>query len=199
MGNDFDKKRQTTDMLLSAVKEGDIRLVRKSLMQGAALNGYDEITPLGVALETKNIQMARFLIKQGADVTRPHKGVKPLVLAIYSKDADMVEHLALNGANTNETLGIRPKWNEKEIVIKTPLIIAIEEGAFEVAQTLVKHGADPLKFVWQNENAFVTLRDYNRDDKWLHLLKSNIKRSITHQNVEMMVKNMGLLKEPERQ
>lgn len=184
MGNNLSDKKQRTDELLTAVAEGDLRLVRKALINGARLNGHDDVTPLGIAIEKKNTMLARFLINQGADVTKPHKGLKPLIHAIYTKDEDLVERLVVRGADVNETFGMRASWNPAQILIKTPLILSIEEGAYDVAKVLIHQGADPLKFIWQNENAFITVQDYNRGDKWMRLLKSNIKRPITRQHVE---------------
>ncbi len=186
MGNDLSDKKQLTDRLLTAVAESDLRVVRKSLFYGARLNGYDNCTPLGLALEKKDRAMANFLITQGADVSKPHKGITPLIHAIYAKDDRMVERLILNGADPNEAFAEKAPWNLTQIVIKTPLMVAIEVGAYDVTKVLLEQGADPLKHMWQNENAFLTVQDYNRGDKWMRLLKSKIKSPVTRQQVEQI-------------
>ncbi len=177
-------KKLETAKLLDAVKEGDLRLVRKALSNGASLNGNGDVTPLGYAIQTQNRSMVRFLLNQGADVDKPHLEAKPIVHAIQSKNPEVAEELLFKGANPNETIGIHAPWDKYQIIVKTPLIIAVEEGAFEVAQKLIKHGADPMKFVWQNENAFVTAVDCNRGPEWIKLLKKTIQRPITRQGIE---------------
>ena len=44
------EKKLETAKLLDAVKEGDLRLVRKALSNGASLNGNGDVTPLGYAI-----------------------------------------------------------------------------------------------------------------------------------------------------
>lgn len=186
MGNDLSEKKQLTEQLLTAVAERDLRVVRKSLFRGAWLNGYDNCTPLGLALEKKDRAMANFLINQGADVSKPHKGISPLIHAIYAKDDEIVERLVLKGADPNEAFAEKAPWNLTQIVIKTPLMVAIEVGAYDVAKVLLERGANPLKHMWQNENAFVTVQEYNRGDEWIRLLKSKIKSPVTSQQVEQI-------------
>ena len=178
-------KHKETNNLLDAVKEGDIRLVRKSISKGANLNGNDYETPLGIAVQQQNRMLVRFLLTQGADVNKPHQQQKPLIHAIQTQNAEITDELLRKGANPNETFGLNPSWDKYQVMIKTPLILAVETGAFEVAQTLVKHGANPMKFVWNNENAFVTASDCNRGPEWISMLKKSIARPISHQNVEL--------------
>ena len=188
-------KKLETAKLLDAVKEGDLRLVRKTLSNGASLNGNNDVTPLGYAIQTQNRSMVRFLLNQGADVNKPHLDAKPLIHAIQSKNPDVTEELLVKGANPNETIGIRAPWDKYQIIVKTPLIIAVEEGAFDVAKKLIKHGADPMKFVWQNENAFVTAIDCNRGPEWIKLLKKTIQRPITRQNIEAVKRTIDVVRQ----
>lgn len=184
MKDDDTRKKLETAKLLDAVKEGDLRLVRKAILNGANLNGNNDVTPLGYAIQKKDRAMVRFLLTQGADVNKPHLDQNPLILAIQTQNAEVTEELLKKGALANESIGIKSPIDKYQIMVKSPLIIAVETGAFEVAQTLIKYGADPMKFIWQNENAFVTAADCNRGPEWIKMLKKNIQRPITRQHVE---------------
>ena len=188
-------KKLETAKLLDAVKENDLRLVRKALLNGASLNGINDVTPLGYAVQTQNKRMVHFLLTQGADVNKPHMDEKPLIHAIYTKNAEIADELLRKGARANESIGVKSPIDKYQITVKSPLIIAIETGAFEVAQALIHHGADPMKFVWKNENAFVTALDCNRGPEWVNLLKKNVKRPITRQHVEAAKRTIEIVRQ----
>lgn len=92
--------------LLKAIKQNDKEGVKKSIAEGALVNGYyDGIDkfPLQVAIENCDEEMVSFLIEKGADVTYSYysKNGKPLVTAVKKGDKGIVSILIEKGANVN--------------------------------------------------------------------------------------------------
>lgn len=91
------------------------------------------LTPLGMAMELENYEVAKFLIGQGADVNIVNaNGNTPLHQAIYSGRKDLVELLIQKGANVNAV-------NHKN---KTPLHLAVHGRNEAIVQLLIKNGAE---------------------------------------------------------
>lgn len=66
------------------------------------LRDSDDLTPLGVALGTGQITVAKHLLEAGADInTTNMQGYSLLHLAIQVKNAEVATFLINNGAETN--------------------------------------------------------------------------------------------------
>ena len=125
------------ESILEAVKAGDKQSVRYLLEQGK--NNTRERTPEGydaflLAVAEGNADLAALLLSSGYSVyQRDAYGNNAMHLAVRAKNLYMVDFLKQRGVGINLT-------NHEQ---KTPLHIAVEMRAPEVAQKLVRLGADP--------------------------------------------------------
>lgn len=114
------------------VKKGDVAAVAAALDKGAAINEVDGVTPLYIACEGGNAEMAGLLIKRGADVGLPVSWQRtPLYAANKGGHADIVKLLLDNGADPNQVAKSQ-----------TPLHVAAENGCLQCVIHLVDAGAD---------------------------------------------------------
>lgn len=125
------KELSAQDHLFNAAEDGDIALAKKALAEGASIN---EFTPngmtnaLGIALGSKQLEVAKFLLKKGADPC----GVNPLMLAAMSGNLALVKE-----AEKKEPLDTfkRDRWGA------SVLEYAVQGGSREVLNYLVEKGA----------------------------------------------------------
>ncbi|RWA66089.1 MAG: c-type cytochrome [Mesorhizobium sp.] len=114
------------------VKKGDVAAVAAALDKGAAINEVDGVTALYIACEGGNVELARLLIKRGADVSLPVSWQRtPLYAANKGGHADIVKLLLDNGADPNQVAKSQ-----------TPLHVAAENGCLQCVIHLVDAGAD---------------------------------------------------------
>jgi quinoprotein dehydrogenase-associated probable ABC transporter substrate-binding protein len=124
-------------------------------------------TPLHYALVQRSPPMVAFLIAHGADVNRRDRdGWTPIMTAAYCDDADDVKALAAHGADPNAAsrqnltpLGIAAQYGKDKAAIAlveagadpgrpigeaayTPLMLASANDARDLAQALIRKGAD---------------------------------------------------------
>ena len=120
--------------LMTAVKENNIRLVKKLLKKGASpdtVNSHKR-TPLSYASALGRFMIAELLIRKGADVTAQDTQRRtPLHFAAQAGESTIVNLLLKNKAalEAQDSKG------------RTALYRAIKAGKKEVAQTLIKWGA----------------------------------------------------------
>ena len=131
----MDKSRVLVSSVYLASFKGHIETVKLLLKHGDALNS-PTCSPLCGACRAGDIEMAMFLIDQGADVNlssvlTPYSNTNPLAAAARSGNVELVEYLIekeadihCNGDNIN------------------PLIEACSSGHIEVMETLLRHGAN---------------------------------------------------------
>ena len=147
----------TAGSLYDAVAANDQKTVRRLLESGCCcVNGGDDqtgYTPLLVASENGYLEIARLLLEQGAEVNQQYvrefdsdesfavhqqQGYS-LTLAIGNGHAQVVQLLLEKGADPNTI-----KWNyDGEWNYRlTPLLLALYEDSFEIAELLLRFGAD---------------------------------------------------------
>ncbi|KAG0712539.1 Rabankyrin-5 [Chionoecetes opilio] len=106
----------------------------------------DDLTPLGVALGTGQITVARHLLEAGADInTTNSQGHSLLHLAIQVKNAEVATFLINNAAQTNlrQVLeGFGKGWRKRTREGLSPLDLCISEGFGDVVRLLCAHKAD---------------------------------------------------------
>ncbi len=110
-------------MLAKAIKDNDISAVQEAIGRNANINEickddgstddmFCQYTPLGLAIQNTNVEIAKILIENGADVNAkfvmsesiiPITEISALGLAIKNGDEAMVELLITHGADTNKT------------------------------------------------------------------------------------------------
>lgn len=125
------------DMLIKAVREGNIDSVTEYIAVGADINTTDtknsNTTPLILAILYGHHNIVKMLIKAGANVNIINSlGTTPLRAAIIDKHAETVELLIESGSDIHQI----------DICERTPLHITAEGGNVQLTQILFKAGAD---------------------------------------------------------
>lgn len=124
--------------LFKAIDEEDESKIRELLDSGANINVYMyyypcEQTPLHRALHNKSLNLAKFLIKLGADVNaKDEYGETALHYAAKLGDASLAQYIIDFGAGVNAQ-------RQGDF---TPLHMAIEENQINLVKLLVKNGAN---------------------------------------------------------
>ena len=113
--------------LIDAVRMGNLKDVKRAVKNGQDVNA--ELGMLGAPLHTTgDIEIAKFLIANGADVDRKNKrGESPLFYA----SGNILELLISEGANVNST----------NLNGNTPLFEMIESDAKKSVELLISNGA----------------------------------------------------------
>ena len=139
------KYREQT-LLHAAVERSDVEMVKRLISLGAKLDIKDNDTldgpksPLQMAVVFEDIECAKVLIENGADVnilfSEGIGGNAPLHLAVMTGNIDMVQLLLDHYADVNS----------KEVEGgKTPLHLAVDfsKGKADIVKLLMEHGANP--------------------------------------------------------
>jgi ankyrin repeat protein len=159
--------------LAEAVKLANARLVGMLLDAGSNVEvaNQEGQTPLMLAAAAGSPELTRLLIKHKADVNaralandwpsqmtaeprnqyRPTGGLTPLLYAARAGCTDCVQALLDAGADIN-------KPNPDGV---TPLIVAIDNFAFDTAKLLFERGANPHLWDWWGRTALYTAIDMN--------------------------------------
>jgi TolB-like protein len=129
----------TMTPLTKAASKGDLAMLNRYLAQGANINESNpdkwHSSPLGWALYSCKLDAAELLLKKGASVNIPDTyGAAPLIQAVMCGDnaIEFIKMLIEKGAdvNTRDNGGY------------TPLMYAVQYNYGQIAELLVKAGAD---------------------------------------------------------
>ena len=123
--------------LTLAILGDDLEEVRNLIARGANVNGREKdsenVTPLFLAVENGNAEIAETLLNFGAKVNaRDENRQTPLMRLDEDASPELIRALIKHGAKINTT--------DKEG--STPLILAAENASAEVLQILIDYGAD---------------------------------------------------------
>jgi ankyrin repeat protein len=133
-------------VLMTAARTGKPGPVKALIARGANVNAKDRKgqTALMWAAADGHVEAVQALLAAGADFKTPlASGFTPLHFAAREGRADVVRLLVKTGADVNEAMqpskspGRAPKYGT------SALMLAVENGHFELALDLVKAGADP--------------------------------------------------------
>jgi uncharacterized protein len=141
-------------VLMTAARVGSLEAVKALLARGANPNAQErrDQTALMWAAAEGHATVVRALIEAGSTInaTLP-SGFTPLFFAVREGHIDVVRVLLEAGVNVNETL--TPKADRPASLLganykpirngTSPLMLAVENGHFELAIALVQAGADP--------------------------------------------------------
>ena len=142
--------------LMEAARTGSVEAVKVLLDHGAQVNAKETLrqtTPIMWAAEQDHAEVVRLLAARGADVnaqslvnqpkkrygvnykgTESHSGgMTPLVLAAREGALDSVEALVAAKADVNKVSGDG----------SSAMLVAIQNGHYDVARFLLEHGANP--------------------------------------------------------
>jgi len=141
-------------VLMTAARTGNLEIVKALLAKGANPNAKErnEQTSLMWAAAEGHTAIAHALIASGADIRATlRSGFTPLFFAVREGHIDVTSALLEAGIDVNETLH-GPEGPQKDVnnasykpVGKgtSPLLMAVQNGHFELAIALVEAGADP--------------------------------------------------------
>jgi len=134
--------------LMTAARAGKTEPVKALLARGADINAKDARrgqTALIWAVAEGHTEVVDLLIRAGADFrARLESGFTPMFFAVRDGRLDVVRTPIERGADVNETFRPSPVAGRRGPPPGTSLLgMAIENGHFELAATLVEAGADP--------------------------------------------------------
>jgi uncharacterized protein len=133
--------------LMTAARTGRVGAVRALLDAGATVDAKDRKgqTALMWAADDGHADVVRLLIERGADKqARVRSGFTPMLFAAREGRIEVVRALLKTGVDANEA--IQTDRNPGGYGAKngtSALILAVENGHFDLAMELIKAGADP--------------------------------------------------------
>ena len=145
-----------------AVENNDQEIASSILLHHVNVNTIDEDgnSPLLLALKNHNTKIIKILLAHGANVNMTKKEEDwPLLIAAKNNNIEIITMLLNHGANVNPTAQMemnRTAWEyspwrnshnpypyeESEIVLNTPLLIAVKNNNIKIIKMLLNHGAD---------------------------------------------------------
>ncbi|BFZ20694.1 hypothetical protein BsWGS_23733 [Bradybaena similaris] len=141
------------DVLLCSVRKGNLEIIGQILDLGANINDVVDSGMCPLA-ESKNGEVAKFLINRGANVNsvnfREQKlNDAPLIKVLVNRNSadnsvmEVIQVLLENGASANGVCWYGASVKDKSLCGKTALMLAaMKEGSMNVLQLLLSHGAD---------------------------------------------------------
>ena len=116
---------------ITAAKYGKTEEVKSFLAAGMDVNANVDGTALIAATASKNFNMVKLLVENGADVNETNYLGSALTAAIYVGNFDIASYLINNGADVNYAAGDGT----------TPMLVAAQTGQAEMIELLAKEGA----------------------------------------------------------
>lgn len=132
--------------LMTAARTGRTGPVRALLAAGAKVEAQDrkEQTALIWAAADGHAAVVEMLIEAGADVhARVKSGFTPLLFAAREGRIGVVRVLLKTGVDANEAIETKKGGGRAPVNGTSALILAVENGHFELALALVNAGANP--------------------------------------------------------
>ncbi|MDY7094432.1 MAG: PQQ-binding-like beta-propeller repeat protein [Acidobacteriota bacterium] len=119
---------QTPEDLFDAANAGDLAKVKQLVEAGVPVNSQDKYgtTPLTMAARNGELEIARYLVSQGADIDQKDSfyGVGPVDWAMFNEHSEVVLFLLKEGANSREGV----------------LQMAVPQGRMELIRAAVEAG-----------------------------------------------------------
>jgi len=197
-----------------AAKEGGIKSMQEALINGADINSkdQDEHTCLTWAATINDLEMSRFLLKNGAnteitksqlgfsfykensDVTFEEENLTPLMIAIqnnYPKLTALLARKCKNSKEIEDALKFAGKYNRKKIIqtilhnqlnLNKALLDAIKDNDLELVEIALKKGANS-RYIDQFDNSLTLALDRETDLKIIKLIIDH-DQSIIHDIID---------------
>jgi ankyrin repeat protein len=133
--------------LMTAARTGKPGAVKALLAHGADVNAKERRgqTALMWAAADGNTEVVELLVKAGADIhaTLPDSGFTPFFFAARNGRTGVVQALMKAGIDVNEPMQPNKPTGKGPAKGTSALLLAIENGYYELALSLVDAGADP--------------------------------------------------------
>lgn len=132
--------------LMTASRTGRLSAVNALLKHGAKVDAKERRgqTALMWAAAEGHTPVVEALIKAGADYKKPLRtGFTPLSFAVRNGHIGVTRLLIANGVDVNRAMSEARGGRNKPVKHTSPLMLAMENGNFELAVELLKAGADP--------------------------------------------------------
>ena len=132
--------------LMTAARQGSLQVVDRLLNAGASAEVTDESgqTALMWAAAAGHSAVVDRLIRNGADLHRSlPSGFNAYFFAARQGHTDVVETLLKAGIDVQSTMSVKTKGGRNALPNSSALILAVENGHYELALKLVEWGADP--------------------------------------------------------
>jgi ankyrin repeat protein len=122
---------------------------------------------LTAAVSTGDVELVRLLLRAGGaallDAFDADLAWTPLMWAVRKNDATMTLFLIDAGSDVNA--------HDESRIGDTALLLAVQDGLFDIARILVEHGADPTIPGWTGRTPLDHARDRKRMPELYELLK----------------------------
>ena len=128
------------NLLHAAAEGGNISIVKSMLSRGIDIDSKDDesssVTPLIIAVKENHVEVMKYLLQKGADISLTTGSYERNALHIASQYGSVaaIEMLL--------SYDLRPDSRDREG--NTPLFCAAGCGQIEAVNCLLKHGADPF-------------------------------------------------------
>jgi uncharacterized protein len=132
--------------LMTAARTGRLTPVKALLARGADVNARDAKgqSALMWAAAEGNLEVVDVLLDAGADFRTPlPSGFTPLFFAIREGKSGVVFRLLTAGCDINDPLKPEQRFGSGRRRATNPLLLAVENGHFELAAALLSAGANP--------------------------------------------------------
>ena len=164
LARDLELKEKLQVNFWKAIYDENLAGIANTIQAGADINEekLDGSTPLDETIDRSNIEIIKLLIASGVDVNKQGSGgYTPLMVAVEGGNTEMLELLIDNEAEVDLEASFKAEkfdwpnpWDLDEYFFSghrdkslTALMRAIEIGYVEMAELLIKNGADVDKEV----------------------------------------------------
>jgi uncharacterized protein len=133
-------------LLMTAARTGRLGPVKLLIARGADVNAREVKgqTALMWAAAEGHVEVVDALLKAEADFRTPlPSGFTPLFFAVREGRSDVVFRLVAAGCDINEPMRPERRFGSARTKATSPLLLAVENGHFELAASLLNAGADP--------------------------------------------------------
>jgi ankyrin repeat protein len=156
-GHFVPNRGQTT--LWWAANHGELPLVKELLRLGAAIDVPDHFggTPLMQAAGSGHLHVVRYLLEQGANI---HAALEESGMGFY--DGRQAFHLALNNGHLAVVaylLDMGNQVDERSGYGYTPLMTAVDNNFYDLADLLIRRGAD-VNAAHSGPGSYIGLKGY---------------------------------------